>query len=52
MAGGEEGVGVMAKLAVISFRWHFFGGIFFAAFFPSRKTLWYPIYFETSYYIF
>ena len=33
MAGGEEGVGLMAKLAVIGFRrhffWrHFFGGIF------------------------
>ena len=28
VAGGEEGVGVMAKLAVISFRRHFFGGIF------------------------
>ena len=28
MAGGEEGVGVMAKLAVISFRRHFFCGIF------------------------
>jgi len=24
VAGGEEGVGVMAKLAVISFRRHFF----------------------------
>jgi len=33
VAGGEEGVGVMAKLAVISFRRHFFGGIFFGGIF-------------------
>jgi len=29
VAGGEEGVGVMAKLAVISFRRHFFWRHFF-----------------------
>ena len=29
VAGGEEGVGVMAKLAVISFRQHFFWRHFF-----------------------
>jgi hypothetical protein len=30
---GDEGVGVMAKLALISFRWHFFCCIFWRHFF-------------------